>query len=233
MQRTCCCCCSVLALLFSMFCGIPSAKGQSLVSTKKVVNAALRKSTTSRAGNTVESRTDIQRIRASSATLSRLITFDIPLGVSDRHSLSVGTEFMRLTTFYTKFGDLEQEPEWKFKAVPLTLTYEYAFTRPDRRFVPVVGAGASFYVSKLSRIAGEVNGPVLVTEETNVHFQKEYGMGFGAQATLGVRTNINRHLYLTTQARYRYVNGLSIKGHHQYEGEFTVLDFAVGVGFKL
>ncbi|MDX1430353.1 MAG: hypothetical protein R3282_08700, partial [Rhodothermales bacterium] len=59
------------------------------------------------------------------------------------------------------------------------------------------------------------------------------GMGWGAQATCGIRARISKSTFLEIQGRYRLVDGLEITGHSSADARFGVLDFAVGLGFEL
>lgn len=164
------------------------------------------------------------------ASVSRLLSFQFPL--SSRQAITVGTEVVSLSSFYVKTLGTESSPDWKFKGVPITLGYEYTLTDPDRRFVPVVGAGLSYYVFSLRQRDPSVM-PEAVALDSDAGLVKRAGMGLGFQATLGLRSHITRHLFVQAQGRYRYLNGLALTGGHVSEEHFPMFDFAVGFGIRL
>ncbi len=158
-------------------------------------------------------------VSASSASFSQVLSFSFPL--ADRQALRLSAEYARLSSFHIKTANFEEKADWKFYAVPLTVSYEYTLVGENRRFAPVVGFGVSAYLSRMKRLAAG-----------GASYVKHYGVGYGAQATLALRTNLGRGLFMLTRGRYRIVDGLSLMGADHEAAEFPLLDFAVGFGFR-
>jgi hypothetical protein len=206
-----CCCCG-------LFCLLCPARAQSslLLATPEV----------SPAGAIAPGAARAPRV----ASVSKLLSFHFPL--SSRQAITVGTEVVSLSSFYVKTLGTESKPDWKFKGLPITLGYEYTLTDPGRRFVPVVGAGISYYVFSLRQRDPSVM-PEDVALDSSAGLVNRAGMGLGFQATLGLRTHITRHLFVQAQGRYRYLNGLALTGGDVSEEHFPMFDFAVGFGVRL
>lgn len=162
-------------------------------------------------------------ISASSASFSNILSFHLPL--RGRQALSISTELVQLSSFYVKMANYQGDADWKFQGVPVTLSYEYTLPRVGR-FSPVVGGGASLYFSKLKQA-------MTPRSPTGQSYDRQLGVGYGLQATLGLKTRLNRRLFLLAQGRYRYVNSTAFLGGGQYHTTFPVLDFALGFGVSL
>ncbi len=167
---------------------------------------------------------------SSTSSISKLVSLNYRIG--DRQSLGISTEFVKVASFYFKYRGFEAEPNWKFKAVPITLKYEQLFADPDRRVVPVAGVGVSYYLTQLNTRA---DGPEASTAgfAMNSDVTGALGMGWGAQATCGLRARLAGGTFLEVQGRYRMVDGLDIMGHRSDEARFGVFDFVVGIGFEI
>lgn len=171
-------------------------------------------------------------LESSTTALSQLLSFHVNL--SERQSIGVNTEFLKLASFYFRMRGYEEQPDWKFKAVPITLTYERLMTAPEKQIVPVVGLGVSYYMTQLkTRLAESVTGPQLSTTPVDSYVNESVGMGWGAQATAGVRARISGQTFLSLQARYRVVNGFGLTSTDGADARFGVFDFAVGIGFSI
>ncbi len=169
-----------------------------------------------------KARTGAYTISASSASFSNILSLHIPL--RGRQALGISTELVRLSSFYVKMTNFEGEADWKFQGVPVTLSYEYTLPTVGR-FSPVVGAGASVYLSKLKQAMAS-------SVPTERRFDRQLGVGYGLQATFGLKTMLNRRLFLLAQGRYRYVNSTAFLGGGRYNAAFPVLDVALGFGFS-
>ena len=170
-------------------------------------------------------------------SVSKTLSFDIPL--DDRQSLKLSAEYVKATSLPKVYErQLNLKPSWKFKAVPLTIGYSYALTDPDHRLVPIVGVGLSYYLCRSKRLdapaAGNLDEDIMASPRSmDPSFHEGIGMGYGAQATLGLRFDLNRHLFLTAQSRARYVDGFAFTPGSDLGTEFTDVDFSLGFGFKL
>lgn len=159
---------------------------------------------------------------------SRLITLERPL--SPDQSLTVSTELSRFTSFEPHMADdLDRQPSWKFKGVPLTVSLVQKLGRPGWPVVPQVSLGVSYYLCKTTlRDYGRLD------HTGRPDTDRGYGMGYGAEAALGLRTRINRTVFVLAQSRLRYVNGFGLTGGSgAFDNEFAKLDFAIGLGFRL
>lgn len=175
----------------------------------------------------------------SMPSLSKTLSFSFPL--SERQAFFLSTEFVSVTSFPDAFArQIGTRPSWKFKGVPITFGYTHTLTSADRRIVPFVGVGLSYYLSEIRQLEamGEAAGVYYSVQDfpsaASEYFDTRLGMGYGAQAMLGLRADVNRYTYVSLQARARYVNGLGFTSGRSGDlgSEFTKLDFALGLGFK-
>ena len=175
---------------------------------------------------------------AASFSISNTLSFSIP--ISARQSIVLSTEYMQEGSIPKPLADqLYARPAWRYKAIPFTIGYSYALTDPSRRIVPVVGVGVSAYFGTVRQLdtPGSMtmlhSGEAFQEASPRLTYNKGYGVGYGVQATLGLRADLNRHVYALAQGRARYVNGLAFSAqHYDFRSEFTKIDFAVGFGFK-
>ena len=179
-----------------------------------------------------------QSTSAPSLSISNTFSFSVP--ISARQSIVFSTELMREESLPTPFAEqLYARPAWRYKAVPLTVGYSYALTSPDRRIVPVVGFGVSAYFSSVTQrsspgaVAMRHSGEAFQEASSRLNYHKGIGFGYGVEATLGLRADLNRHLYALAQGRARYVDGLAFTAHdYDFRSTFTKIDFAIGFGVK-
>ncbi len=216
-MRATLCRCGLACLLLTLFAGWPGVRAQSRVSGVRL--GASPRPASPRANVFGAHPKGVYTLSASTASFSKVLSFNLPL--ADRQSLRISAEYARLSSFFIKTVNFEEKTDWKFYAVPITVGYEYTLTDESRRFVPVVGFGVSAYFSRMKRL--DAGGATYV---------KRYGVGYGAQATLGLRTNLGRRLFMLARGRYRLINGLSLVGSDHEAAEFPVFDFAVGFGFR-
>ena len=179
-----------------------------------------------------------QASSAASLSLSNTLSFSVP--ISARQSIVLSTEYMQAESFPKPLAEqLYVKPAWRYKAVPLTLGYSYALTDPNRRVVPVVGVGVSAYFGAAKQLdapggmAMRHSGETFGETSPRLVYHKGFGVGYGVQATLGLRADVNRYLFVLAQGRARYVDGLAFTSNdYDFRSEFTKIDFAIGFGFK-
>lgn len=151
---------------------------------------------------------------------------------------------MQETSFPEAFGKvIKGKPSWKITAVPITLGYTRYLGSPRSAIVPTVGFGVSYYFCRTKMLDvppgydfAEVYSEAAMPEASEkIPFEEEYGMGYGAQITLGVQIDISREMFVIAQSRGRYVNGLgfSHSDHQDLSSEFANVDFSLGMGVKL
>ncbi|MDX1739642.1 MAG: hypothetical protein R3178_00040, partial [Rhodothermales bacterium] len=171
-------------------------------------------------------------LESSTTSIAQLLSFHVAL--DDRQSVGVGTELLKLATFYFKFRGYEEQPDWKFKAVPITLSYERLLCSPEKRIVPVVGVGLSYYFAQLrTRLHESVTGPQSPTMPIDSYVSKSFEMGWGAQVTGGIRARLTDRTFLQLQGRYRVLDGFGLSADELHGGDLGVFDFAVGIGFSI
>ena len=146
--------------------------------------------------------------RISFSTSSKAVTVSFPLG--GRHAFNVRAEYFR-TASIPKLNEKvwDVKADWKFRSVPITASYTYALPSPTSRLVPVVGAGVSAHIFKETHAAGYgeyslISSAPIVPVDLNL--QDTYGVKYGAELSLGLRTQVTPHLFLMAQGRYRYIN---------------------------
>ena len=169
---------------------------------------------------------------SSGVSVSKTFSYQLPL--DDRQAIVLSAEHVRVTTLPGEIGrQVNAKPTWKFTGLPLTVGYSYALTDPEQPVVPIIGAGVSYYVCRSKLMAMPGAGDALATSAAaDPSYRKGLGMGYGAQATLGLRVDVSRDLFVLAQGRARYVNGRAFSPGSDLGAEFTHLDFALGFGFK-
>ena len=103
----------------------------------------------------------------------------------------------------------------------------------------MVGAGVSAHIFKETHAVGYgeyslISSAPIVPVDLNL--QDTYGVKYGAELSLGLRTQVTPHLFLMAQGRYRYINcsaQSSILGNNLGSGAVNVFDFSVDIGFGL
>jgi|GEM_PF-3385656 len=211
-----------LGLLCGCIFFVPNSGAQSSISPKRILDSALRKVASSAKDR---DKTGAFRVSASTAKFSTVLSVSVPL--APRHALRISTEYVRLTSFYVKMNGFKENADWKFSAVPITLGYEYTLASEARRLVPVLGVGASAYFSRTKQLRA-VDAGRMVSK-----YAGRFGVGYGAEASFGIRARLGRSLFLLTRGRYRIVNGFAFYGSNRKGARFPVLDFSVGFGLKL
>ncbi|HMB89351.1 MAG TPA: hypothetical protein VKP65_00800 [Rhodothermales bacterium] len=172
---------------------------------------------------------------SSGSSLSKTFSFHFP--VAERQSISLGTEIMKTASIPKDLAEeVQAKPTWDLKAVPVTLGYSYELADPGKGIVPIVGVGVSYYFCEVKKHRSmDASGSMLYVSSpgTPDAVEKERGMGYGFQATLGLRTEITRHIFVQAQSRTRYVNGFAFMGQHAEDlgMEFTKIDVTLGLGY--
>ena len=183
--------------------------------------------------DTAPSSTSFESYRISFSTSSKAVTVSFPLG--GRHAFNVRAEYFR-TASIPKLNESvwDIQADWKFRAVPVTASYTYALPTPTSQLVPVLGAGVSLYPFKETHAAGfgVSQASSVSVPGSNLNLQDTYGVKYGAELSLGLRTQVTPHLFLLAQGRYRYINCSAQSSVGDYgSGPVNVLDFSVDVGF--
>ncbi|GAB5520684.1 MAG: hypothetical protein RhofKO_29350 [Rhodothermales bacterium] len=155
----------------------------------------------------------------------------IHIPMSRREAIFFSTEMFRFASTEAKIAEgLEQDAEWKFRSIPLRAGYEYALTDPDARLVAVVGGALSYHFSYAARRIGERNEGAVIKSV----YEKDMGMGVGAEVFAGIRANVTSRLFLNAGARLSAIDGLAIlSSNNGINADFQKLDFGVGVGLRL
>jgi len=186
--------------------------------------------------DTAPSTSSFESYRISFSTSSKAVTVSFPLG--GRHAFNVRAEYFR-TASIPKLNEKvwDVKADWKFRSVPITASYTYALPSPTSRLVPVVGAGVSAHIFKETHAAGFGTQPFITAPivPVDLNLQDTYGVKYGAELSLGLRTQVTPHLFLMAQGRYRYINcsAQSSSLGNYGSGAVNVFDFSVDIGFGL
>lgn len=159
-------------------------------------------------------------VTSSTASYSRMLT--LGWHVSRRRTLSFSVENMKVSSFYVEMEGIDEKPDWYFKALPLTVSLNHNLGKTGWRLSPIIGAGASIYLSKTRTR----------TDLVDDSFERSMGVGMGAQFTGGLKTRITSGTYMLSQVRYRIINGVGLTTDNN-DYEFGMLDFAIGFGIDL
>lgn len=174
--------------------------------------------------------------------------FSLQFPITRRQSISFGTGYIRFTSvpedLLADDAAVSIKPAWRFKAVPITLSYAYTLTDPARRWVPVVRAGVAYYMSSMKRALADGNLPTDRMAPIRAHeaiapvgrasFTEKLGLGYGVHASIGIRANVDRSMYVLAEQRICYVQGLAFTPNHNLgiDANFLRLDFNLGLGFR-
>ena len=187
--------------------------------------------------DTVPSATSYEPYRISFSTSSKAVTVSFPL--RERHAFNIRAEYFRTASvpkLNEKVWDIKAD--WKFRSVPVTASYTYAFPSVSPRLVPILGAGLSAHIYKMTHATGYGHQTLipglaasLVTSDLNLH--DSFGVKYGAELSLGIRTELTPHLFLLAQGRYRYINDCSSRSaiSPYRRGSLNILDFSLDIGF--
>ncbi len=158
------------------------------------------------------------------------------------HAINLRAEYFRSASAPKAFEIAHlYTADWKFRSVPVTVSYTYALPSPSSRIFPVAGFGLSAHVykqtEKVEHSTGMPYNFVLqssiesLTETILPHFANKYGLNVGAEVSLGLIMNVSKNIFVMSQGRYRYI---ACSGHHYgYNySSLRVLDFSVDIGFQ-
>lgn len=159
----------------------------------------------------------------------------IHYGLSPRHSVNLGTELVQtrasessllyqLDSTGNPTGSWFSTVKWKFRGIPITLGYEVSPFSVSETFSPYLGAGASFFFSK---VTGEVIDPYVPSKV------KRTGKGYGLHGAIGFQSRLSSVVSTIWQVRYRYSDGMAFTDEEgSIKVEFTGFDFSVGLGLN-
>lgn len=166
---------------------------------------------------------------------SKSVSLEIPVRL--RQFFSISLEYVRVASYPEDVSKpIGGKSTWRFKALPITLGYHYVLPTPTPHLVPIVGVGLSYYLGHTRDLGDDA---VLFSDEEvadsapRPSFKECYGMGYGVQATFGLRADVSRSMFVLAQSRYRYVDGHGLLGDRDIRAEFDRLDVAIGFGVKL
>lgn len=181
-------------------------------------------------GELVSSLLNNERISmASTGYSSSSHTVSVRLPLNGPHALQVSAEYFRSSSL-PRWSPrrLRPEPDWRFRSVPVTVSYTYSLPALTRRIRPVVGVGVSSHVyqERVRLASGLVPRP-------DGEFDYRMGLRMGAEATAGFRMLVSPQVYVLAQGRCRYVAhpmfGVVAPGYDA----FTTIDVSLGLGFEL
>lgn len=120
--------------------------------------------------------------------------------------------------------------EWDFSAVPIGLSYEFRPTGSEESVTPFLGAGASYFFSKLefkSYFLHDGRFADLSSEGTRD------GEGYGLHLYVGVQSEVTKHFFIISRLRGRYSDGMAFTDEEEdVKVEFTGFDFTLGFGWR-
>ncbi len=175
----------------------------------------------------VKSRAQLALEPTGFSTSAHTVSLRFPLG--GPHALNLSGEYFRASTLSRAYERrMQVESDWKFRSIPITLSYSYALPALNRRMTPVVGMGVSthFYYERTRRDG-------LPASAAPQAFDAHYGVGVGAEATVGMRVLMTPRVFVLGQSRLRYVGHVAQRSARSMHGPFTLLDFSMGIGFEL
>jgi outer membrane protein W len=159
------------------------------------------------------------------------------------HSLNLGTELIKtsaslssvmfITNYNYLLDTLDVVPlviRWEFQGIPVTLGYEYKLSTFNQRFSPVVGIGASYFISEVEAEVLNISGSPFIS---SLPKEKRTGRGYGFHASLGLISQLTESFSMISQVRYRFSDGMGFTDKKDaIKVEFTGFDFSVGIGWN-
>ncbi|MEM1126813.1 MAG: hypothetical protein AAGI71_09195 [Bacteroidota bacterium] len=228
---TCCLLC-LLGTLFGLF-DVRLCQAQSLLRGVSSLSATLESADFSLTTQT----------RRGPVSTDKMFTVSFPIG--PQQSLGFSTGYVRATPFPERAangaGGLQTRTAWRFKAVPVMVSYARTFGNPNARWVPVASVGFAYLFSslraaRLAQLGGDGYAPIeqALVPTQSASFTERLGVGYGAEASIGLRANIDQNVFLLIQQRLCYVNSLAFtpSSAQGLSTSFTRLDFSVGLGFS-
>lgn len=165
----------------------------------------------------------------------------IQVAFGSSHAFHVGTELTRTTatlfgvsilknTIGDTLGILDSHViKWTFQGVPLTFGYEYRFLPVNEHIVPFIGLGASYFNSQVKIKYTRLLDWLSLPEPT---VRNRIGKGYGAHVSLGVLSQVTRHILVISKIRYRYSDGMAFTDNKgDIKVEFTGFDVSLGIGW--
>ena len=151
--------------------------------------------------------------------------------LSEHHSINLGTEFIRTTaSLSSPMDNTLGVADWHIQGIPLTLGYEYRVSAFNEHFIPVAGAGVSYFFSQVDASFDQLGE----TDNANHVSDTRTGKGYGVHGSLGLISEMTQALSIVTQVRYRYSNGMAFTDSEgDVKVEFTGVDVSVGVAWTL
>lgn len=181
-------------------------------------------------GELVSSLLNNERISmASNGYSSSSHTVSVRLPLSGPHAVQISAEYFRSSSL-PRWSPrrLRPEPDWRFRSVPVTVSYTYSLPALTRSVRPVVGVGVSSHVYQ-ERVR-QASGLGFLPEEG---FDYRMGLRIGAEATAGFRVLLSPQVYVLAQGRYRYVAHPMFGAVTPGYDAFTTVDVSLGLGFEL
>lgn len=160
--------------------------------------------------------------------------------IDNHHALGLGTELIKTSatgifaqTLFDANGNITGfiplKIDWKFKGIPITISYEYAALGANKNFRPAIGIGVSYFMSKVEAQTTNLANLLLDEQKT-----ARKGRGYGIHAHLALHTQLHKRLNLISQVRYRYSDGMAFSGKKEdVKIEFTGFDFSLGIGWSI
>jgi len=149
--------------------------------------------------------------------------------LSPKHSLFIGTEYLRTNAYLDAVFDdmVEHHTAWKFTATPLDLGYEFKLNPGRDGLRQLLTVGVSYFRSEVSGESYTV--PEIFPPEK----LKRTGNGYGFFGGIGLEKNYTQSLYTTVNFRARYADGMYFDDDPEdINVEFTSFDVNLGIGWR-
>ena len=146
------------------------------------------------------------------------------------HSVFIGTELIRtnasessqltgITPNSQTYVLGSSTVDWKFQGIPVVFGYEYHLMIPIEYLTPFFGIGISYFFSEVKAHESYFN-----------QTEKRTGQGYGVDASIGLKTKLVESLFMVSQFRYRYSNGMAFTDNSgDIKVEFSGFSFSTGI----
>jgi outer membrane protein W len=158
------------------------------------------------------------------------LDFRVTYLISGRHAISANIE--NITTSASTYFQVSPSAiviDWQFRSIPIGLSYEYYFTDRDDNIQPYVGLGVSYCFTKVKSSLIDLSGLWLGLDNDKPRRER----GYHVTACIGLKSYINRWLFVESRLRGRYADG---GGFTDEKGaikiNFSGIDLTATVGFS-
>lgn len=160
---------------------------------------------------------------------------------TDKHAIALNVENIKTSAILCgsmiltgPWPELEDHAcyvdEWDFSATPIGLSYEFFPLGCEEKVWPFLGAGASYFFSKVEAKSYFLNDGRFEGLDSE---SSRDGNGYGLHVYAGIQSRVAKHLLFISRLRGRLADGMAFTDKKAAaKVEFTGFDFTIGWGWS-